>query len=76
MDWNGMLTTDWAKLAEIAIRGTLMYLTIFAMLRIWRRGAAGPARRTSCSSSSSPMRHRTAWPAVTSQCPPASSSCW
>jgi uncharacterized membrane protein YcaP (DUF421 family) len=43
MDWNGMLTTDWAELAEIAIRGTLMYLTIFAMLRIWRRGAVGPS---------------------------------
>ncbi len=43
MDWNGMFTSDWAELLELFIRGTLMYLAIFVMLRVWRRGAVGPS---------------------------------
>lgn len=43
MDWNGIFSTDWAALLELVIRGTLMYLAIFVMLRVWRRGAVGPS---------------------------------
>jgi uncharacterized membrane protein YcaP (DUF421 family) len=43
MDWNGMLTTDSAELFELVIRGTIMYLAIFVLLRVLRRGGVGPS---------------------------------
>lgn len=43
MDWNSIFSTDWAPLAELVIRGSVMYLAIFAILRVWRRGAVGPS---------------------------------
>ncbi len=43
MDWDGIFATDWQELLEILTRGSLMYLAIFVMLRVWRRGAVGPS---------------------------------
>lgn len=44
LDWNGMFVPSQPVL-ETVIRGTCMYLALFAMLRVFRRqtGALGPA---------------------------------
>ncbi|MGE0600042.1 MAG: DUF421 domain-containing protein [Dehalococcoidia bacterium] len=41
MNWTDMFGTNWQELVELFIRGTLVYLAIFAVLRIVRREVGG-----------------------------------
>ena len=41
MDWAGMFETSWPEIAEIVVRGSVMYLAIFGLLRVMRREAGG-----------------------------------
>lgn len=41
MDWAGIFGTDWPEIAEIVVRGSVMYLAIFGLLRVLRREVGG-----------------------------------
>lgn len=41
MDWGGMFETNWSEIAESVVRGSVMYLAIFGLLRVMRREAGG-----------------------------------
>lgn len=41
MDWSTIFGTSWRELVEILIRGTIMYLAIFTLMRVLRREIGG-----------------------------------
>ena len=41
MDWGNIFGTTWSEIAEVVIRGSIMYLAIFILVRVMRREAGG-----------------------------------
>ncbi|MGB4863372.1 MAG: YetF domain-containing protein [Tepidiformaceae bacterium] len=41
MDWGNIFGTTWSEIAEVVIRGSIMYLAIFVLVRVMRREAGG-----------------------------------
>ena len=73
VDWAQLFTPD-TPLLEIVLRGSVVYLALFFLLRIvLRREAVGSASPICSSSCSSPMPSRTRWLASTLRSPTACS---